>query len=101
MNRADRRAPGYEGLVTRGIAFAIDAAVIDLVALVVAVGMALVLSLVPISNTEQATMVAAGAAAFLIWTLAYFVTFWSTPACRHDRSRGRAAVRLLARSAAP
>jgi len=78
MSAADRRPPSYEGLVTRGIAFAIDAAIIDLIALVVAVGVALVLSLFPVSDTAQAIVVAAGAAAFVAWTVAYFVTFWST-----------------------
>jgi uncharacterized RDD family membrane protein YckC len=72
------RPPTYEGLVTRGIAFAIDAAVINLIALVVGVGVALVLSLFSLSDTAKAIVVAAGGAAFLGWTVTYFVTFWST-----------------------
>jgi uncharacterized RDD family membrane protein YckC len=70
--------PEYEGLVTRGIAFAIDAAIIDLVALVAGVGAALVLSLLSISDVDKTVVAIVGGAAFLAWTVTYFVTFWST-----------------------
>ena len=40
----------YEGLVTRAIAFAVDAAIIDLIALVVGVGLGLALSILSISD---------------------------------------------------
>jgi uncharacterized RDD family membrane protein YckC len=70
--------PEYEGLVTRGIAFAIDAAIIDLVALVAGVGAALVLSLLSISDVDKTVVAIVGGAAFLAWAVTYFVTFWST-----------------------
>ena len=69
----------YEGLVTRGIAFAIDAAIIDLVAIVVAGGVALALSVLSIPGDSLDTvLIAAGGALFLAWSVGYFVTFWST-----------------------
>jgi uncharacterized RDD family membrane protein YckC len=69
----------YEGLVTRGIAFAIDAAIIDLVAIVVAGGVALALSVLSVSKDSLDTvLIAVGGAVFLAWSVGYFVTFWST-----------------------
>jgi uncharacterized RDD family membrane protein YckC len=69
----------YEGLVTRGIAFAIDAAVINLVAIVVAGGVALALSVLSVPQDSLDTLLfAAGGALFLAWSVGYFVTFWST-----------------------
>ena len=79
MNTAPRpAAPVYEGLVTRAIAFAVDAAIIDLIALVVGVGLGLALSILSISDNLQTVLLACGAAAFAIWTVAYFAVFWST-----------------------
>ena len=71
-------APVYEGLVTRGIAFAIDAVVIDLAALVVGVSVGLALSVLDPSDSVQTAALVAGGVAFLLWTIGYFVTFWST-----------------------
>jgi uncharacterized RDD family membrane protein YckC len=71
-------APEYEGLVTRAIAFAVDAAIIDLIALVVGVGVGLALSILSISDNLQTVLLACGAAAFAVWTVAYFAIFWST-----------------------
>jgi uncharacterized RDD family membrane protein YckC len=71
-------APVYEGLVTRAIAFAVDAAIIDLIALVVGVGVGLALSILSVSNDVQVALLAFGGAAFLVWTVGYFTVFWST-----------------------
>jgi uncharacterized RDD family membrane protein YckC len=69
----------YEGLVTRGIAFALDAAVIDLIAIVVAGGVALALSVLSVPKDSLDTvLIAAGGVLFLAWSVGYFVTFWST-----------------------
>jgi uncharacterized RDD family membrane protein YckC len=68
----------YEGVVTRGIAFALDAAVINLVAIVVAAGVALALSVLSVSDSLDTVVVAAGGVLFLAWSVGYFVTFWST-----------------------
>jgi uncharacterized RDD family membrane protein YckC len=68
----------YQGLVTRAIAFAIDAAIINLIALVVGVGVGLALSILSISDTAQTVLLACGGVAFVVWTVAYFAVFWST-----------------------
>jgi uncharacterized RDD family membrane protein YckC len=76
----EARAPGltYEGAVTRAIAFALDAAVINLAAVVVAAIVALILSVVSVPDALDPVIVAAGGAAYLLWTACYFVLFWST-----------------------
>jgi len=77
--RQDTSELQYEGLVTRGIAFAVDAAVIDLVAIVVAGGVALALSVLSLpKDSLDPVLVAAGGVLFLAWSVGYFVTFWST-----------------------
>jgi uncharacterized RDD family membrane protein YckC len=85
----------YEGLVTRTVAFAVDAAVINLIAIIVSVTVGLALSLFNLSDNEKAALVAIGGAAYLLWTAGYFVTFWSTtgqtPGNRLIRIRVRAA----------
>lgn len=68
----------YEGLVTRAIAFAVDAAVVNLTALLVGVGLGLALSIVAIPDVLQVVLVACGGAAFVVWTVGYFAVFWST-----------------------
>jgi uncharacterized RDD family membrane protein YckC len=70
--------PQYEGLVTRGLAFAVDAAVINGVAIVVAAVLALVLSVLSIPEWVDDTLLALGGVSFLVWSVAYFATFWST-----------------------
>jgi uncharacterized RDD family membrane protein YckC len=68
----------YVGFVTRVIAFAIDAALIDGAAILVAAATALVFSIVPVSHDVKTAVIAAGGVAFVIWGIAYFVTFWTT-----------------------
>ena len=90
-------APTYEGLVTRAIAFAIDAAIIDLIALVVGVGVGLALSILNVGHNTQVVLLAIGGVAFVVWSIAYFVTFWSTRrsiACSTARSSGWSSTRL-------
>src|SRR5215216_5460742 len=70
--------PAYEGLVTRGIAFVVDAALIDLTALVVAAAVTLGLSVLSVPNELETTLIAAAGTLFFVWTIAYFVVFWST-----------------------
>lgn len=71
-------APQYEGLVTRAIAFAVDAAIINLIALVVGVAVGLALSILTIHDSLEVALVACAGVAFILWTLGYFVVFWST-----------------------
>ena len=68
----------YQGLVTRAIAFAVDAALINLIALLVGVGVGVALSILSIPDYLQVVLLACGGAAFVVWTVAYFAVFWST-----------------------
>ena len=81
----------YVGLVTRGVAFALDAAVINVVAIFVGVGVALILSLLHLPSEIKAVLVALGGAAYVLWSIGYFVGFWSaggqTPGNRAMRIR--------------
>jgi len=71
-------APEYVGLVTRAIAFALDAALINLIAIVVALAVGLALSVLSVPDAVSIVAIVSGCAAFVAWTAAYFVTFWST-----------------------
>jgi uncharacterized RDD family membrane protein YckC len=68
----------YQGLVTRAIAFSLDAAIVNLIALIVGVGVGLALSILSISDTAETVLLACGAGALVVWTVAYFAVFWST-----------------------
>lgn len=68
----------YVGLATRTISFVIDAALINLVAFFVGVGGGLIVSLFHLSDEWTAVVAAIGTAAYIIWTVGYFVVFWST-----------------------
>ena len=74
----DVRASDYTGLVTRAIGFGIDAVIIDLTAVVVAAIVALALSLFNVPSEIDTALAAIGAVVFVVWSAAYFVTFWST-----------------------
>jgi uncharacterized RDD family membrane protein YckC len=69
---------GYSGIVTRAIAFAIDALVIQFVAIAVAGTFALILSVVSPSDRFDSVIVAVGTVAYVLWLVGYFVVFWST-----------------------
>jgi uncharacterized RDD family membrane protein YckC len=85
--------PPYAGLVTRTIAFALDAAIVNLAALVVAATLALAFSILHLPHAVKDALIAVGGAAFVVWTVGYFATFWSTtgqtPADRLMRIRVR------------
>ena len=66
----------YAGLATRAVALAVDAVVINGVALVVGVVVGLGLSLFDIPSDAQHILVAIGAVMTLLWLMAYFVVFW-------------------------
>jgi uncharacterized RDD family membrane protein YckC len=72
------QAPVYEGLVTRAIALAVDAAIVDAIALIVGVGLGLVVSTLGFSHDLRVALLAFGGVAFVVWTVAYFTVFWST-----------------------
>ncbi len=68
----------YVGLATRVIAFVVDAALINLVAIIVAVGASLILSLLHLPKQLHVLWVALAGAAYVLWSIGYFVSFWST-----------------------
>jgi uncharacterized RDD family membrane protein YckC len=68
----------YVGLVTRAIAFAIDAAIINVAATVVAFGVALIVSILHFPHTLRTIIIAIGGGVYILWIVGYFVGFWST-----------------------
>jgi uncharacterized RDD family membrane protein YckC len=66
------------GLVTRALAFAIDAALVNVAAVVAGVGVALVLAVVDVSDSVRPALAGIGGGAYVLWSAAYFVAFWST-----------------------
>ena len=70
--------PVYEGLATRAIAFAVDAAAINVIAFAVAGIVALVLSVLSVPDWLETALLALAGVVFLLWTIGYFATFWST-----------------------
>jgi uncharacterized RDD family membrane protein YckC len=81
----------YVGLITRGIGFALDAAVLNGVAVAVSLGVALILSVFPLSHKQKTLWELIGAAVYASWWVGYFVAFWwttgQTPGARAMRFR--------------
>jgi uncharacterized RDD family membrane protein YckC len=67
----------YVGLVTRALAFAVDAAVVQIAAIAVAGTVALILSVVSLPDELDGVLVVLGSAAYALWLVGYFVVFWS------------------------
>jgi uncharacterized RDD family membrane protein YckC len=84
----------YVGLLTRAIAFGLDAALINAVAIVAAAIAALAASIVTIPQSLRAVAVIAAGALYLLWTIGYFVTFWSTT----GQTPGDRALRIRVRA---
>jgi uncharacterized RDD family membrane protein YckC len=78
--------PRYVGLVTRAIAFAADAAVINVVAIVTALGVSLILSILHLPSSLHGFLTGLAGATYILWSVGYFVVFWSatgqTPGAR-------------------
>lgn len=70
--------PEYEGLLTRALAFALDAALITVTAIVVGAAAGLSLSVLSLPSDVESILLAIGAFVGLLWSGIYFVTFWST-----------------------
>jgi uncharacterized RDD family membrane protein YckC len=68
----------YAGFVTRAIAFAIDVALIDLAAFIVALVVGLGISALEVPDVVVTITIAIGGVAFLAWFVGYFAMFWST-----------------------
>lgn len=67
----------YAGLATRGVAFLIDAAIVDLVAIVVAAAAALIVSFFHFGSTFQTVLKFIGLGLYVLWAAGYFVGFWT------------------------
>jgi uncharacterized RDD family membrane protein YckC len=84
----------YVGLVTRTIAFALDAALINVVALLTAAAVLLAFSVVEIPDGLRTAAIAVGAGAYALWIVGYFVTFWATT----GQTPGSRAMRIKVRA---
>jgi uncharacterized RDD family membrane protein YckC len=69
---------GYAGLVTRALAFAVDGAIVNGVAVTVAAVVALGASVLELPRVVDAALVAVGGVLFVLWCFGYFLVFWST-----------------------
>ncbi len=68
----------YVGLATRALAFVIDAAVINGTAILTVVGAGLVAAILQLPESLRTPAIASGSALYLVWSIGYFATFWST-----------------------
>ncbi|MBV8942681.1 MAG: RDD family protein [Solirubrobacterales bacterium] len=68
----------YIGLITRGIAFVIDAALISLVVFLVGAAVALIGSLFHFPHQLKDILAVIGGVAYVLWAAGYFIGFWST-----------------------
>jgi uncharacterized RDD family membrane protein YckC len=74
-----RKAPvRYAGAVTRAIALAVDALVIDVVALVVTGAVVLIFAVFSVTGRDHTVGAVVGGLAFVAWVIGYFVSFWVT-----------------------
>ena len=85
----------YVGLVTRALAFGVDAAVVNLVAIATAAIVALTFSVVSIPDDLRTVAIALGGVLYVLWVVGYFVTFWATT----GQTPGNRLMRLRVRTA--
>lgn len=67
----------YVGLVTRGVAFLLDAIIVNLVSVVVAASAALIISFFHTPHQAETILKLIGAGLDVLWSVVYFVAFWS------------------------
>jgi len=68
----------YAGLVSRAIAFALDAALVNGVSLVVGIAVGLGLSILHLPSQADTAIAAVMGVVWIGWSVAYFALFWST-----------------------
>ncbi|MBJ7330075.1 MAG: RDD family protein [Solirubrobacteraceae bacterium] len=76
---ADPLAPPplrYVGLVTRVVAMVIDAAILNIVAVITGVSVSLVLGIFNLPEQTTKVVAAIGGTVFALWVVVYFVGFW-------------------------
>jgi uncharacterized RDD family membrane protein YckC len=77
--RQDLLATGaYAGLVSRAIAFALDAALVNGSALVVGIAVGLGLSILHLPAQAETAIAAVMGVLWVAWSVSYFAFFWST-----------------------
>jgi uncharacterized RDD family membrane protein YckC len=67
----------YIGLLTRVISWAVDVLLINLVAIITGLGVALIVTLFPITRNLKPLFEVIAGGVYLLWTAVYFVAFWS------------------------
>ncbi len=67
----------YVGLLTRVISWAVDVLLINLVAIITGLGIALIVNLFPVTKNLHTLFEAIAGGVYVLWTAAYFVAFWS------------------------
>jgi uncharacterized RDD family membrane protein YckC len=81
----------YAGLVTRALALALDSLIVNGAAILVGVTVGLGISLLRLPEEVDVVLAAIGAGVWIIWSIGYFVFFWSsagqTPGSRVMRIR--------------
>jgi uncharacterized RDD family membrane protein YckC len=79
-------APVYVGLVTRAVAFVIDAALILLVELIIGVSGVVIITVLHLPKEVNAILAVLGGIIYIVWSVSYFVGFWcatgQTPGAR-------------------
>lgn len=72
--------PEYVGLVTRGVALTIDAALLNLVAVVVGAAIALLMTTLSVPGDVETLVALASGFVYAGWVVLYFVAFWCVDA---------------------
>jgi uncharacterized RDD family membrane protein YckC len=73
------RTGAYAGLVTRAVAYSLDLVLVNLVALLVGVAVALVASVLHrLPHGLETALGVALACAYVVWVVGYFAAFWTT-----------------------
>lgn len=73
-----RLQPQYVGVLTRAMAFGCDAVVINVVALLVAAGTSLILSILHLPTDVKDVIFAIGGVIYVLWNIGYFAVFWAS-----------------------
>ncbi|HEY5143168.1 MAG TPA: RDD family protein [Solirubrobacteraceae bacterium] len=68
----------YIGMATRALAFVIDVTIINIVAVVSGGAVALIMSTLHFSSSLEAVVATIMGVLYIVWTLSYFVVFWSS-----------------------
>ena len=70
--------PRYIGIVARTLAFTVDAMLICVAAFIVGFAVSLIVTVAHLPSNWKSVTVVVGAIAFALWTIVYFVAFWTT-----------------------